>query len=397
MIKTLRQFKNTTDRRKYLEQLLGVNLSNTGSYTLDDTVASKLNCENMIGVTQIPVGIAGPLRIQSVGRRTKIKNYYIPLSTTEGALVASVNRGCKAVGLSGGATVMVENVGTTRGSVFATSGLKQSFGLKGWLVNNFTEIKNISQKTSSHLKLLKIDTSVVANRLYCRFYYDTKDAMGMNMVTIATTAASAFIEKQTKTRCLSVAANFDVDKKPAWLNFILGRGKRVWAEITVNKKTIQEVLKTTPGQIHEVAQSKYLLGSIMSGSLGFNGHFANIISAIFIATGQDPGHVVEGSLGVTTTEVTKEGDLYFSIYLPDLMVGTIGGGTGLSTQKEALSILGIAGGDSGKNSAELAQIIGASVLAGELSLIASLAQGSLARAHITLARGKLKNHEITRT
>ena len=207
------------------------------------------------------------------------------------------------------------------------------------------------------------------------------------MVTIATEVIVQEIEKKTNARCVSLAGNFDVDKKPSWLNFIEGRGKKIWAEVVVPKKVVSETLKTTPEKIVEVVKSKTHLGSIMSGSLGFNSHFANIIAAIFIATGQDPAHVVEGSMGVTDSEVEKNGDLYFSIYLPSLIVGVVGGGTSLPTQKEALKILGV------KNSVEFSGVIAHAILAGELSLIASLAQGSLATAHQKLGRkgGKAKS------
>ena len=200
------------------------------------------------------------------------------------------------------------------------------------------------------------------------------------MATIATSEIVKIIETKTKARCVSVAGNFDIDKKPAWLNFISGRGKRVWAEVTLKNQIVKEVLKTTPQKLTEVVYRKNYLGSIMSGSIGFNAHFANIIAAVFLATGQDPAHVVEGSLGVTTAEVTGNGDLYFSIYLPSLVIGTVGGGTHLPTQKEALKIMQIT------SVLEYAQVLGAAVLAGELSLIASLSEGSLALAHKKLGR-----------
>jgi hydroxymethylglutaryl-CoA reductase (NADPH) len=204
--------------------------------------------------------------------------------------------------------------------------------------------------------------------------------MGMNMVTIATQALCEFIEQETGFTCVTVAGNFDIDKKPAWLNFIEGRGIKVWAEAILSPEIIKDVLKTTPQKIFDVWYGKCVLGSIMSGSMGFNAHFANIIAAIFIATGQDPAHIVEGSIGVTTTKVLPDGNLYVSVYLPDLMIGTIGGGTKLKTQKEALAIIGA------KNVLEFGEVIGAAVLAGEISLLASLAERTLAGAHKKLGR-----------
>lgn len=178
-----------------------------------------------------------------------------------------------------------------------------------------------------------------------------------------------------------MAGNYDIDKKPAWLNFINGRGKKVWAEAVIPHAVIKDVLKTTPEKIHEVVIKKCLLGSIISGSMGFNAHYANIIAAIFASCGQDLAHVVEGSLGITTTELIGD-NLYMSCYLPDLMVGTVGGGTGLPTQKEALAILG------NPTAMQFAEIVGGTVLAGELSLLGALSSGQLAEAHSKLGRGR---------
>lgn len=373
---SLRDFPSAQKRRDFLEKQLNIKLDDISNFSFTEEQVTGRNIENLIGATQIPLGIAGPITLQPARPRT----YYIPLTTTEGALVASVSRGCKAITESGGAYVEVELVGVTRGPVFKTEGIKHGLKVKGWIDKNISQIAQITQETSSHLKLLKVDCSLVGKNLFVRFYYDSTDAMGMNMATIATDEAVKLIEKRTKAKCTALAGNFDIDKKPAWLNFISGRGKRVWAEVILPKKIIKEVLKITPQEIVEVVESKTHLGSIMSGSLGFNAHFANIIAAIFVATGQDLAHVVEGSLGVTTAESLENGDLYFSIYLPDLVVGTVGGGIYLPTQKEALSIMDV------RNVLEYAMVVGAAVLAGELSLIASLAEGTLAKAHQNLGR-----------
>ncbi len=380
----IREGKTIGDRKKIIERIRGISISAIGVYAQGLEKAADKNCENMIGAVQIPIGIAGPLKIDGDDFKNE---YYIPLATTEGALVASVNRGCKAITLSAGAKVIVENIGITRGPVFETSGLIESFLLKKWLNEHFTDLKNIAKNLSAHLTLLNLDTSIVGRNVFIRLYFDTKDAMGMNMVTFATEKLAEFIEEKTQSRCISLAGNFDIDKKPAWLNFIKGRGKKVWAEVVIKRKIIEEVLKTTPEKIHEVTVKKCMLGSALSGSLGFNAHFANVIAGIFLATGQDGAHITEGSLGITSTDIIG-GDLYITVYLPDLVIGTVGGGTGLPSQKEALDILGISGGNDGKNSMRFAAIIGATVLAGELSLLSSLSEGSLAYAHRKLARGE---------
>lgn len=379
---SLREIKTIKERRKFIMKKTGQNLEAIGIYPGKLEEAQWRNCENMIGCVQIPLGIAGPLKLE--GNYAK-GEYYIPLATTEGALVASVNRGCKAITLSGGANVISENVGITRGSVFNTQNLKEGWQLKTWLEENLRKLAKEAEETSSHLSLTNIWTNILGRNVFVRFSFDTTDAMGMNMVTIAAEKISQLIEKETGSACLSLAGNFDIDKKPAWLNFILGRGRKVWAEAILDKKIVSGVLKTTPEKIHEVAVKKCLLGSALSGSLGFNAHFANIIAAIFIACGQDPAHTVEGSLGITSTEIIDEG-LYISVYLPDLVVGTVGGGTLLPSQKEALSILGVLDGVKGVKTDRFVQIIGGAVLSGELSLLASLAQGTLASSHQKLAR-----------
>lgn len=371
----VRNFKTVKERREAIEKELNVDLKNIGSFTLDEAVALARNCENMIGASQIPIGIAGPLRV------TSNYEYYIPLATTEGALVASVNRGCKAITESGGALVDSEKIGATRGPVFRVNGLKEHRELMEFLTEHFDEIKTVAAKTSHHLTLKNYTTSGIGNYRFVRFVFDTQDAMGMNMVTIATTAIASYIKEKTGISCLSVSGNFCVDKKPSWLNLINNRGIAVWAEVTLTKEVLARVLKTSAKKFYDVWIAKCMIGSALSGSMAFNAQFANIVAAIFLATGQDTAHVVEGSSGVTAAEVVG-GDLYVSVYLPDLMVGTVGGGTGLATQKEALSILNV------KTSREFAEVIGAAVLAGEISLLASLAQGSLARAHARLGRGK---------
>lgn len=376
----LKDFPDARQRRQFLEKKLATKLENIGHSVLNEDLLKGRNIENLIGATQIPLGVAGPLTIRS--KANKLPNYYLPLATTEGALVASISRGCKAIYAAGGANLMCEVVGITRGPVFKTDGIEHGHQIKQWIDKNFLSLSKIARQTSKHLNLLKIDCQILGKNLFARFFFDSTDAMGMNMATIATEKAVSLIAKHTHSECTALAGNFDIDKKPAWLNFINGRGKKVWAEVILSPDIIKTVLKTTPQKIAEVVYRKNHLGSEMAGSLGFNAHFANVIAALFIATGQDPAHVVEGSLGITTAEVLENGDLYFAIYLPSLIVGTIGGGTQLPTQKEALAILGVA------NVLEYAQVAGAAVLAGELSLIASLAQGSLAKAHIELARRK---------
>lgn len=384
MSDTFRDQKTVLKRREWIEKEKGLKLSNIAKFSLSEEAASQRHCENMIGIAQVPMGIAGPLKIN--GENENEKEYYIPLATTEGALVASVNRGCKAVSLSGGVNVVGEEIGMTRGPVFKTSSVNQSVELKKWIEMNSKILETVSNNTSNHLKLKKIESKIVGKYVYLRIYFYTGEAMGMNMATIASTEICNLIEKSTNASCVSVAGNFDIDKKPAWLNMIQGRGKSIWADATIKREVVKEVLKTTPEKIYDVWLAKNMLGSAVSGSIGFNAHFANIVAALYLATGQDIAHTVEGSIGITTTEIEEEKDLYISVYLPAVLVGSVGGGTALDTQKEALSILGL--NNMENQSMMLAKLVGATTLAGELSLLASLSERSLAKAHKKLARKK---------
>ncbi len=371
----LRTFENQEARRRALEQETNVSLGTIGEVMKDDT--QNVHCENLIGAISLPLGVAGPVKIN--GQHIK-GEYYIPLATSEGALVASVARGCKAITQSDGTIVHTEHVGTTRGALFEVNGIQEGALFRDWLDKSFDHIAQIAAETSSHLELIKVDSAQNGRNVYVRFYYDTSDAMGMNMVTIATDAVCEFIQKEKNIRSLAVAGNYDIDKKPAWLNFISGRGRKGWAEVVITKEIVSEVLKTSPEALVNIVIKKCWGGSMMAGSQGFNAHFANITAAFFAATGQDLAHVVEGSQGITSAEVLENGDLYFSVYLPDIMLGTVGGGTKLKTQTEARSLIKV------QKAAELTEVFLAAVLAGELSLLASITENTLATAHKKLGR-----------
>ncbi len=375
-------------RRMALERMYGVGLSSIGSTILDFEELVGRNIENPIGAVQVPVGVAGPLRV--VGEYAR-GDYYVPLATTEGALVASINRGAKAVTLSGGARTRVLRDGMARAPVFWTPSLVEALRLRDWVMEHLDEVRAAAEATTSHGRLLEVRPFQAGNLLWLRFVYHTGDAMGMNMVTIATDAAVEYILSNYPgdARLIAISGNLCTDKKPSAVNIVCGRGKTVTAEATIPREVAEKVLKASPEAIDEVNRAKNLMGSAMAGSLGgFNAHYANIVAAIFIATGQDVAQVVESSMGFTWTEVRGD-SLYISVTLPSLEVGTVGGGTRLPTQREALALLGAAGGGNppGSNARKLAEIIAATVLAGELNLLAALAANELARAHRLLGRG----------
>lgn len=373
-------------RRQFLERVTGVKLENIGKTTIDlNTVVGK-NIENVIGAVQIPVGVAGPLLIKGDYANGY---FYIPLATTEGALVASVNRGAKIITESGGTRVKVLKDGMTRAPLFKLQSVIEAIKFVEWVYQHFDELKKVAESTTKHGKLKEVQPFIVGNYVWLRFVFSTGDAMGMNMVTIATDAIAKYIsEKFPEAKLVALSGNMCVDKKANAVNFILGRGKTVIAEALI-KRDVLEKFGVSPEDVHNVNVEKNLIGSALAHSYGFNAHFANIIAAIFIATGQDVAQVVESSMGITTTEPREEG-LYISVFLPSLEVGTVGGGTGLPTQREALELLGVAGPGNppGTNALKFAEIVASAVLAGELNLLLALTRNELASAHQRLGRAK---------
>jgi len=368
-------------RRKFAETVSNTKLDHLSKYTLSMEEALKKNIENPIGTVQIPVGIAGPLKVHGTHAEG---DYYVPLATSEGALVASVNRGFSAIKAAGGATARIIDDKMTRAPVIKTNSVIEALTVKEWIKEHFHDLKEAAESTTRHGKLVKIDPVVVVGKyVYPRFVYTTGDSMGMNMVTIATETALEILTKETSAHIITLSGNLCVDKKPSALNFIEGRGKTIIAEIIIPGDIVEKKLKTTPKAIVEVNITKNLIGSAIAGSLGFNAHYANMIGAIFLATGQDEAHIVEGSLGITVAEEIN-GNLYFSVTLPDVPIATFGGGTRLETAKECLEIMGVYG--SGKVGI-FAEIVAGTVLAGELSLLGALSAGHLARAHKDLGRG----------
>lgn len=371
-------------RRTAVSELTGTPFNHISSYSMDVESVTKRNIENMIGAIQVPLGVAGPLLVNGEFANG---SYYIPLATTEGALVASADRGSSVITASGGASVRILKDEMTRAPVFRTKDIIGAKSLVEWVNTNFGRLKQKAGETTRFGELLSIQAFTTGRNVFLRFAYDTRDAMGMNMVTIATDAAVDLILSENDVELIALSGNMCSDKKPAAINAILGRGKTVSADVLLGKEIVSEKLKTTPQKMEEVNYRKNLIGSARAGSLGFNAHAANIVAAMFIACGQDAAHVVEASNAITTMELTEDG-LYCSVTLPSLNVGTVGGGTRIATQHECLNMLGVAGAGEppGMNAKKLAEIIAAAVLAGEISLIGALAARHLAKAHAALGR-----------
>ena len=374
-------------RRRALEELTGARLEHIGSFTLDAERAATRHCENLIGAAQIPMGIVGPVRVRGEHIDDEVA---VPLATTEGALLASVNRGCAAIRRAGGAVVSVEDVGMTRAPVFRTSGIEETNSFLSWVAAHVDDIRRVTEATSRFLRLVEVKPRAVGTTVFLRFRCQTGDAMGMNMVTIACDrAVRELITPATGVPCIALSGNVCVDKKASAINFQEGRGKRIYAEVELRRETLERTLKSSARALVEVNFRKNLMGSIVAGAMGWNAQMANVLAALFIATGQDLAHVVEGAMGITSIELKGDDGVLFSVYLPDVPLGAVGGGTGLATQREALALLGVVPDEKrpGAAALRLAEIVGAVVLAGEVSLMSAFTSNDLARAHERLGRG----------
>nr|QBB20033.1 3-hydroxy-3-methylglutaryl-CoA reductase [Dendroctonus rhizophagus] len=340
-------------------------------------------CENVIGYMPIPVGYAGPLLLDG-------RELYIPMATTEGCLVASTNRGCRALKDSGVTSSVVAD-GMTRGPVVRFPSIVRTSQAMQWIQDpdNFKKIKEQFDSSSRFARLQRLTLKIAGRFLFIRFIATTGDAMGMNMLSKGTEYSLKFVQQVFyDMEILSLSGNFCTDKKPAAINWIEGRGKSVVCEAIVPAKIITSILKTNVHALVDVNNSKNMVGSAVAGSIGgFNAHAANIVTAIFLATGQDPAQNVSSSNCMTLMEPWgPDGeDLYISCTMPSIEIGTIGGGTILPAQSACLDILGVKGSNRenpGANACQLAKIVCGTVLAGELSLMSALTAGHLVKSHL---------------
>ncbi|OIW10772.1 hypothetical protein TanjilG_27718 [Lupinus angustifolius] len=345
------------------------------------------SCEMPIGFVQIPVGVAGPLLLDG-------KEYTVPMSTTEGCLVASTNRGCKAIYVSGGASSVVLRDGMTRAPVVRFGSAKRAAQLKLYLENhdNFDSLSVVFNKSSRFARLQSIKPAIAGKNLYIRFSCSTGDAMGMNMVSKGVQNVLDFLHSNFPDMdVIGISGNYCSDKKAAAVNWIEGRGKSVVCEAVIKEEVVKKVLKTSVEALVELNMLKNLTGSAIAGALGgFNAHASNIVSAIYLATGQDPAQNVESSHCITMMEAVNDGkDIHISVTMPSIEVGTVGGGTQLASQSACLNLLGVKGASKdspGANSRQLATIVAGSVLAGELSLMSAISAGQLVKSHMKYNR-----------
>jgi hydroxymethylglutaryl-CoA reductase (NADPH) len=351
--------------------------------TLAQLEAYQHNIENFIGTVKVPVGLAGPLRVNGLFAQG---DFYLPLATTEAALVASYSRGAQVISAAGGCAAVLVNQGVCRAPGYVFRTVEEAGRFVVWLLSQQDAVRRAAEATTQHGRLADLRFTIEGNHVYLVFEFTTGDAAGQNMVTIATQAVCDYIQEHTPVppRHFFVEANFSGDKKASALSFLSVRGKKVVAEVMLPAELVQRSLHSTPEMMVNYWRMS-ALGGVMSGTIGVQGHYANGLAALFIACGQDAACVAESAVGVTRFEIAENGGLYAAVTLPNLIVGTVGGGTGLPSQRACLEILGLAGPD---HAAALAEVCGALALAGELSIIAALSSHEFTRAHRRLARGR---------
>ena len=368
-------------RRDFVREHTGVELKHVGHYSLDPN-ALHGNIENFVGVAQVPIGLAGPLRVHGEHAQG---DFIIPLATTEGTLVASYNRGMRLIHECGGvkATVVHEAMQRAPAFLFDDARAARDFGL--WVEQNYAAIKEVADSTTHVGRLHEIQQFAAGPNRYLRFNYSTGDAAGQNMTGKATFVACEWIRQNYPgAPRYYLSGGMDTDKKHSHINTLLTRGRRVIAEATFRRDALQRLLGVTPEQLN-AARQVYLTGGEMAGAAYVGAHAANGLAALFIATGQDAADVSESHAGFSHNRILDSGDYYMSITLPSLIVGTYGGGTGLPTQRECLELLGCYGHDKAH---KLAEICAAVVLAGDISLSGAVLHGDWVTSHERYGRNR---------
>ena len=383
-------------RRRYIEKKYSARLAHISVSSIDFNDANNRNIENSIGAVQLPLGfmeicVNGEYTKGSAGSKS-----IVFLATTEGKLVAGASRGAAAINSSGGATARVLKNGMTRSVVVETGSISDSVAATNYLRSREGDaiIRKTFAGSMRYGKLQNVETYTTGRLLFIVYSADTSAAMGMNMLTIASSAATQAIthklmSKGITAKVLAESANMCADKKPSMINVIRGRGVSVVAEAVIKKEVLKKYFKASAKQIEALNYAKNYVGSSLAGSIAHNAHAANMVAAVFIAYGQDPAQVTNSATAFDDAKALDNGDLYISTYLPSLEIGTYGGGTRRETQKELLLASGVygEGDDKGVTKLKFAEIIAAAVLAGELNLLAAQAGMELSSSHASLKRG----------
>lgn len=368
-------------RRAFLTQRTGTSLEHVGHYSVDPG-ALPGNIENFVGVAQVPIGVAGPLRI--TGEHAQ-GDFFVPLATTEGTLVASYNRGMRLLAACGGVRTAVVDDQMQRAPVFMLEDAVQAREFGKWVDENMDGIRQAAEATTRSGRLTYISQHQVGNLRYLRVNYTTGDAAGQNMTGKATLAACEWIAKNHPDRPRFILSGaIDTDKKHSKINMLLTRGKRVVSEVVIKKDVLRDLMGVDTRTLFEYRQVG-MVGAFMSGAAYNGAHAANALTALFIATGQDVANISESHAGITYAQLLDNGDYYWSTTLTSLIVATYGGGTGLPTQRECLELLGCYGKGGVR---KLAEICAATVLAGDVSLTSAILAGDWVTSHDALGRNR---------
>ena len=364
---------NPSMRRAWLEQ-------NTG-HTLDAAADAAFaaeqvrgNIENLVGAVHVPLGIAGPIRVDGEHAHGL---YYVPFATTEGTLVSTYQYGMRAITEAGGANahVLADSLDIT--PCFMLTSASDAISFSHWLRDHLSELRDVAAETTAHGRLVELHTHVFGRRVFARFVFTTGDAMGMNMINIAVDQICRHATEMTDCERYYLRCNYSSDKKPAAINLLRPYGKEVAIDFTLPATVAETHLGVSPRELLEfTAAGRH--GAMQAGALGMNAHFANGLAAIYIACGQDVAQIVNASIGFIDLELVDQDDLYVFARLPNLVVGTVGGGTNLPTQRECLALLDCRGDGTAP---KFAEIVAATLVAGDIAIAAALANGRFIEAH----------------
>ncbi|NJD32386.1 MAG: hydroxymethylglutaryl-CoA reductase [Gammaproteobacteria bacterium] len=368
-------------RAEFVREKTGAALQHVQAYSFDPGLLPG-NIENFTGVAQVPIGLAGPIRIRGEHAQG---DFYVPMATTEGTLVASYSRGMRVLTESGGVTATVVKRSMQRAPVFMFGTAREARDFGEWITQNHAGVKAAAESTTKSGKLVEIEQYPLANMLHLRFNYTTGDAAGQNMVGKATWAACEWIQDVHPAHPkYMLSGSLDTDKKHSAINTLRTRGRRVVAEATIRNEVLQRLMRVDTQTLFRARQVSNA-GALLAGS-AYNGpHAANGIAAMFIACGQDVANVAESHAGITYAQLLENGDYYWSVTLPSLIVASYGGGTGLPTQRECLEVLGCYG--TGKAD-KLAEIVACVVLAGDISLGSAVLADEWVKSHEQLGRNR---------
>jgi hydroxymethylglutaryl-CoA reductase (NADPH) len=364
---------NPAMRRAWLSHNTGQTLSAVAetAFAPEDTRGS---IENLVGATQIPLGIGGPIQVNG---QYADGLFYVPFATTEGTLVTTYQYGMRAITEAGGANTHVLADALDITPCFVVGGMSEALALAAWLTDHVEEMRATAAETTTHGRLVEVRPHVFGRRVFAQFVFSTGDAMGLNMVNLAVDHICRWVLESMPCEAYYLRCNYSSDKKPAAINLFRPYGKEVAVDLTMPASVVEAHLGVSTRELCDFGASGRL-GTMQAGALGANAHFANGLAAIYIACGQDVAQIVNASIGFLDLEEVGDGDLYVAARLPNLVVATVGGGTKLPTQHECLTLLGCTGDGTAR---KFAEIVGATLVAGELAICAALANGRFIEAH----------------